>query len=89
MRAELAQMAKQDPLPGMCVPSMIFISKDLPFCSDPDPRRVGQRGSIVNLCSVNSFVGAKLNAAYVSSKHAILGLTKTCAIDYAAQNIRW
>nr|XP_018263060.1 uncharacterized protein I303_04551 [Kwoniella dejecticola CBS 10117]OBR85218.1 hypothetical protein I303_04551 [Kwoniella dejecticola CBS 10117] len=46
------------------------------------------QGAIVNVCSINSFVAAKLNAAYVSSKHAIVGLTKTCAIDYASHGIR-
>ncbi|KAK8864413.1 hypothetical protein IAR55_001661 [Kwoniella newhampshirensis] len=52
-----------------------------------DPRRA-QRGSIVNVCSINSFVAARRNAAYVTSKHAIVGLTKTCALDYAASGIR-
>ncbi|WRT66380.1 uncharacterized protein IL334_003335 [Kwoniella shivajii] len=56
-------------------------------CKSADKRRA-QRGSIVNVCSINSFVAARRNAAYVTSKHAIVGLTKTCALDYAAQGIR-
>lgn len=56
--------------------------------SSPEKRRE-QRGSIVNICSINSFVAAQRNAAYVTSKHGIVGLTKTCALDYAADGIRW
>ncbi|WWC70205.1 uncharacterized protein I206_104155 [Kwoniella pini CBS 10737] len=56
-------------------------------CKSKDKCRA-QRGSIVNVCSINSFVAAKRNAAYVTSKHAIVGLTKTCALDYAEQGIR-
>ncbi|WVQ81986.1 hypothetical protein IAT38_004113 [Cryptococcus sp. DSM 104549] len=56
-------------------------------CSAADPRRA-QRGSIVNVCSINSFVAARRNAAYVTSKHGIVGLTKTCALDYAESGIR-
>jgi NAD(P)-dependent dehydrogenase (short-subunit alcohol dehydrogenase family) len=55
--------------------------------SGVDSRRA-QRGAIVNICSINSHVATKRNAAYVTSKHGILGLTKTCAIDYAEERIR-
>ncbi|WVR07070.1 hypothetical protein IAU60_004109 [Kwoniella sp. DSM 27419] len=57
------------------------------YVDSSDPRR-RQRGSIVNVCSINSFVAARRNAAYVTSKHAIVGLTKACALDYALQGIR-
>ncbi|WP_404334900.1 SDR family NAD(P)-dependent oxidoreductase [Sphingomonas sp. MMS12-HWE2-04] len=45
-------------------------------------------GSIVNMASILGAVGWGGSAAYVTSKHALLGLTKTAAIDYAAQGIR-
>ena len=40
-------------------------------------RDVG-RGSIVNVSSAMSFAAAPLNTAYVASKHALLGLTRSC-----------
>jgi NAD(P)-dependent dehydrogenase (short-subunit alcohol dehydrogenase family) len=45
-------------------------------------------GSIVNVGSTGSLRGIGLMSAYVSSKHALVGLTKTAAIEYAAQNVR-
>lgn len=45
-------------------------------------------GSIVNMSSIlgtNGFSGA---SAYVATKHALVGLTKTAAIEYSAKGIR-
>lgn len=45
-------------------------------------------GSIVNTGSVSSMIAIPHMAAYCTSKHALAGLTKAAALDYAAQNIR-
>ena len=45
-------------------------------------------GAIVNTSSAGGVVGFPGQAVYIACKHAILGLTKTAAIDYAAQGIR-
>jgi NAD(P)-dependent dehydrogenase (short-subunit alcohol dehydrogenase family) len=45
-------------------------------------------GAIVNISSMMGQVAHAGGAAYVSSKHAVVGLTKAAALDYAAQGIR-
>lgn len=45
-------------------------------------------GAIVNMASILGSVGFANSSAYVASKHALLGLTKTAAIEYAQKGIR-
>lgn len=45
-------------------------------------------GSIVNLASIAGANGIPWAAQYVSSKHAVVGLTKSAAVEYAQQGIR-
>ena len=47
-----------------------------------------RRGSIVNIASAAGVVGFPMAAAYTASKHAVVGLTRTSAIDYALDGIR-
>jgi NAD(P)-dependent dehydrogenase (short-subunit alcohol dehydrogenase family) len=45
-------------------------------------------GNIVNVASVAAFLGEPRRTAYVTSKHAVIGLTKQFAVDYAEFSIR-
>jgi len=48
----------------------------------------GHGGAIVNVGSINSFLGFPYGAAYVSSKHALIGLTTSVSAELAPQGIR-
>ena len=45
-------------------------------------------GSIVNMASAAAQVAFPLGADYISSKHAVMGLTRAAALDYAEKGIR-
>ncbi|MFY8118073.1 MAG: SDR family NAD(P)-dependent oxidoreductase [Roseateles sp.] len=48
----------------------------------------GRGGAIVNVGSIAGLTGLSGNPAYVASKHAVTGLTRNAAIDYAPYGIR-
>jgi glucose 1-dehydrogenase len=50
--------------------------------------QTGRGGAIVNIASTNSFRPQPHQAAYTASKHGVLGLTRSAAIDYAPLGIR-
>lgn len=47
-----------------------------------------QNSSIVNVASVAGLIGMANHIAYSASKHAVIGMTKTMALEYAKVGIR-
>jgi 3-hydroxybutyrate dehydrogenase len=44
-------------------------------------------GRIINIASIAAKAGLRYSAAYNASKHALLGLTRSVALDYAAKHV--
>lgn len=47
-----------------------------------------QQGSIVNIASIAGLTGVADRSAYNSSKHGLIGLTRTLAAEWGAHNVR-
>jgi NAD(P)-dependent dehydrogenase (short-subunit alcohol dehydrogenase family) len=45
-------------------------------------------GAIVNTASLAGLIGFPMNVAYTASKHAVIGITRTAALEYAHAGIR-
>ena len=73
MKHELAQMVKQDPIVAE---------------HGQDPERQQQRGSIINAASVNSQIAGAGTTGYTGAKHAVLGMTRSAALEGRAMNVR-
>jgi NAD(P)-dependent dehydrogenase (short-subunit alcohol dehydrogenase family) len=51
-------------------------------------RQQDSGGAIVNCSSLGGLVGLPNRAAYHASKHAVIGLTRSAAVEYAAKGVR-
>ena len=72
-----------DHLMGVNLKSIYFAVKHgLPFLGR------NPRSYVVNIGSVSSFVGQARTPAYTASKAAVLGLSRSIALDYAAIGLR-
>ena len=52
------------------------------------PDMIGRGGAIVNVASVQSLASQYNVLAYTASKHAVIGLTRSMAMDFAAHKVR-
>jgi NAD(P)-dependent dehydrogenase (short-subunit alcohol dehydrogenase family) len=52
------------------------------------PHLVDGGGAIVNVASIAGRQGFRLMSPYVASKHAVIGLTRTAALEYGRRGVR-
>jgi meso-butanediol dehydrogenase/(S,S)-butanediol dehydrogenase/diacetyl reductase len=52
------------------------------------PPLLERRGNIVNLASIAGMIGQAYTTAYSASKHALVGITKSMAVEYGRTGIR-
>lgn len=64
-----------------------IMSAQEPILSSRNNRPL-QRGSIVNIASILGLVGMQNTAAYTATKHAVIGVTKCVAEEYADLGVR-
>ena len=64
------------------------VAKSAKGMLDLEPLEDGERGAIVNTASLGSFLATRKLGPYTASKHAVMGLTKTAALEVARKGIR-
>ena len=52
------------------------------------PHLIKTQGTIINMASSAGLGGQAYNATYASTKHGLIGLTKSLAVEFAKKNVR-
>ena len=88
--AGIASIGPSETFPLRRWNKILALNLTAPFqCSQLAAHRMDARGGvIVNIGSIYSTVSAPHRAAYVSSKHGLIGLTKALASEWAPKGIR-
>jgi meso-butanediol dehydrogenase/(S,S)-butanediol dehydrogenase/diacetyl reductase len=58
------------------------------MCRAALPHLIEQQGAIVNVASTAGIIGQAYQVAYCASKHGVVGLTKSLAIEYGRKGLR-
>lgn len=53
------------------------------------PHLIASRGNVVSTASAAGLIGIPYSVAYAASKHAVVGLTKSLALEYASTGVRF
>ncbi len=66
----------------------INLTAPMILCREAMPHLLKTEGCIVNISSTAGVGGQAYNTAYVASKHGLLGLTRSLALEFAKQKVR-
>lgn len=58
------------------------------MCRAAMPHLIERRGNIVNMASAAGLVGVPYNSAYTASKHGVVGLTRSLALEFSKEGVR-
>lgn len=58
------------------------------LCRAALPHLIASKGNIVNMSSTAGLAGIAYTVAYAASKHGVVAITKSLAIEFAAQGLR-
>lgn len=58
------------------------------LCQAALPHLIASKGNIVNTASAAALQGIPYTVAYVASKHAVAGITKSLAVEFASLGVR-
>lgn len=58
------------------------------LCREALPHLLKSKGCIVNMASTAGLIGIPYSVAYSASKHAVVGLTKSMAAEFASREVR-
>ena len=58
------------------------------LCQSAMPHLIATKGNIVNISSAAGLVGIAYTTAYCATKHGVVGLTKSLAIEFASVGVR-
>ncbi len=70
---------------------MLYVNLTAPFELSYEAAKVmvpQRRGKIINICSMYSFLGGQWSPAYASTKHGLVGFTKSYCDELAQYNIQ-
>ncbi|KAL1405599.1 hypothetical protein Q8F55_009238 [Vanrija albida] len=71
----------------LCMREQLKVMAAQDFAEAKDERRK-QRGAIVSVSSLCGQIAIPQSAAYIASKHAVIGLAKSATLEYAGKGIR-
>ena len=66
----------------------VNLTAPLLLCREAMPHLLKTEGCIVNISSTAGVGGQAYNTPYVASKHGLLGVTKSLALEFAKRNVR-